>query len=657
MKTRLCYTICFLFLFSFLGSVSVRSQSKEQLTNLPTFYITTDDGLPITSKTTYKTGDLLVVSSDPSEELSIGINIRGRGNSTWGHSKKPYRMKLDKKTQLLNLPAKEKDWVLLANALDNSLIRNALAFKIGEILEMETNPSVRFVDIYLNNSYVGNYMVTDQVEVGSANRVPVEKQENYYETGLMVTGGYLLEIDGFRDGNLLRNTKVPIVVKYPKEDEINTAQYNYIQNFITDFELRLFGTNFKHNTLGYRAKVDTASLVNWYIACELTANRDAFWQTYIYKKRGIDKLFFGPLWDYDRVAFLSSDVTKWMRESAYEPRQWVEQFWRDEWFQEAVWKRWRELLGKDIYQELAAYLDDLEVLLEESFQENNERWSLSHDLGYNVAALKSFLKARIDFMTTGLYMPGAFVPEEKYYNISNVKTGTYLTAEESASGFDNDSTVLWALLSDQENEKQQWYFAPVSDGYYQIVNRSTGRAICSNGRGVAGHGKKLKLADVNNKDDYQLWKIAEIEISSVFGLENKGSGYVMANLGGLPDNGARVVEWSNDIYNNVNQQWSLKATKLPPTTGLCSDLELNDFSVYPNPAQNYAFAQIYLQTPSDVVLSIVDMSGKLLHKASYYSIYGDQTLDLPVSELRSGVYFVVVNVAGAKPITQKLIVY
>lgn len=655
-------------LFSLFSPLLVFSADYEQRTNLPTFYITTNDGQHIISKTDYKAGKLTIVSSDPTEEMTeVTMQIRGRGNSTWtsGRGKDPYRMKLDKKANLLNLPAKEKDWVLLANALDPTLVRNALAFKIGEILGMETNPSARFVDVYLNNKFMGNYMVTDQVEVASAaqveagttNRVPVEKQELYYETGVLVTGGYLMEIDGFRDGNSLRNTRVPIVLKYPDKDEVNTAQFNYIQNYISDFESRLFGENFGSKILGYRAKVDTVSLINWYIACELTANYDSFWQTYIYKKRSGDHLYFGPLWDYDRVAFQSGDATKnWMREKAYAPRQWIERFWQDEWFQRATWRRWQQVVNNGLYEQLEAYLDELEEMVGDSYDQNNTQWYKAGSLSSHISSLKTYLKGRIDFLTMGFYMKEDFEPEEQYYKISNIKTNTFITAQHF-SGQANDSIMAWQAMADGANDDQLWTINSVGGGWYNIINKKSGLAISGNGMGLTGHGRKLKLAQLDPSDEMQQWSITEIGTTNTFGIVNKQSTYTITNLGGSAENGNKIVEWSNNYQNNINQKWKLTTvSSVVKKAARSMNAVIHDIVVSSNSADYDASISCNISAPADITINISDMLGTQIRSYTYTQVSGDQYFRIPVFDIQSGIYSVTISIQGGESYTEKLIV-
>ena len=189
MKNIVLSILCTLFFFNAFG--------QTQLTNLPSVYVKTENNQPVIYKDIQINGFLSVISSNEADELvEDSMTIKGRGNSTWGMAKKPYRIKFNKKRNFLDMPAKAKKWVFLANHADKSLMRNAIALEIGSMLEFEFTPRFRFVDFYLNNSYKGNYLITDQVEVYK-NRVPVEEMDPSIVSMPDLAGGYLIEIDGF----------------------------------------------------------------------------------------------------------------------------------------------------------------------------------------------------------------------------------------------------------------------------------------------------------------------------------------------------------------------------------------------------------------------------------------------------------------------------
>ena len=151
--------------------------SQTQYSNLPSVYINTENNAAVTSKVDWLPAQIQIVSTDTIDQINVPTEIRGRGNSTWSMPKKPYRIKLDKKTNLMGMYARAKNWVFLANYADKTLMRNAVAFQIGRIAGLEFTPSTRFVDLVLNNNFLGNYMVTDQIEVHSE-RVAIDEQDS-----------------------------------------------------------------------------------------------------------------------------------------------------------------------------------------------------------------------------------------------------------------------------------------------------------------------------------------------------------------------------------------------------------------------------------------------------------------------------------------------
>ena len=82
----------------------------KPLTNLPTIFIDTENGVEITSKEEYVNA-VVTVRGAADEEVNItevAAEIKGRGNSTWGMTKKPYRLKFNKKIQfIIKMPREE----------------------------------------------------------------------------------------------------------------------------------------------------------------------------------------------------------------------------------------------------------------------------------------------------------------------------------------------------------------------------------------------------------------------------------------------------------------------------------------------------------------------------------------------------------------------
>ncbi len=203
-------------------------QQYERLTNLPSIYIETFNNEPITSKSRYIYANMVYVG-DNGEVHYDSLEIRGRGNSTWNLAKKPYRIKFKNSTKFLGKGyAKNKSWTLLANHGDKSLLRNAVTSAMGDFLGQPFNPAAHFVDLFLNGTYIGNYQVSDQVNVDNK-RVEIYEQEEMATDSSNITGGYLVEVDGFgtsEEVHFYTNKNVIISVKSPDEDVINDRQKN-----------------------------------------------------------------------------------------------------------------------------------------------------------------------------------------------------------------------------------------------------------------------------------------------------------------------------------------------------------------------------------------------------------------------------------------------
>lgn len=123
--------------FTTLVKYNVVAEDKSQKTYVVKFtdngiaalYLNTN-GTAITSKDVYVTGTLKLVGNFKDVLFDGKTEVKGRSNSTWDMPKKPYRIKLDKKASLLGMP-ENKNWVLLANYADKSLIRSELAFSLS----------------------------------------------------------------------------------------------------------------------------------------------------------------------------------------------------------------------------------------------------------------------------------------------------------------------------------------------------------------------------------------------------------------------------------------------------------------------------------------------------------------------------------------------
>lgn len=276
-----------------------------QVTNLPTVVIRTDKATEVTSKE-YEISSTVYVISDGGKKVHIGekTGIRGRGNASWGFAQKPYRIKFDKKAKLLDAPAEAKKWTLLSPYGDKSMMRNILAFEISRRVGAKYTPYCQPVDVIFNGEYRGCYQLCDQIDIREG-RVDITEMKPEDNTGDALTGGYLIEIDANATSEkcyFWSNKGIPVTIKSPDDDKITAQQKKYIEDCFNNVLNKVFSDHFTHEDWGYYPYFDIDSFLKHFIVGELSGNTDTYWSTYMYKERGDQKLYTGPVWDFD-IAF------------------------------------------------------------------------------------------------------------------------------------------------------------------------------------------------------------------------------------------------------------------------------------------------------------------------------------------------------------------
>lgn len=263
---------------------------------LPVITITTENQRAIVEKDKKIPGTFSLEYKGDMEYPNIesaSMTIKGRGHSTWELQKKPYKIKFDEKQSLFGLTA-AKEWVLLANHADKSLVRNKLAMDIGTILnQVAFSPHAYNVDVMINGEYMGVYILLEQIEVKEG-RVPGETD------GVEVDTDYLLEIGGEAEEtsfgtNMFHSLLCFYVeIKNPDSDVLTEEQYEYVGNYLVtvDSAVKLLD--------GYEQYLDVPSVIDWFLLNELSYNIDGTFRrsTYLLKEKG-GKMRIATYWDYD----------------------------------------------------------------------------------------------------------------------------------------------------------------------------------------------------------------------------------------------------------------------------------------------------------------------------------------------------------------------
>lgn len=313
--------------------------------------------------------------------------IRGRGNSTWSAPKKPYKIKLENKQDLLGMGA-NKHWILLANYYDVTMLRNKVTYWLGQQLGMEFTPKCEFVNVIMNEEYIGSYYLCEQVRVGKA-RVDIDDLEKDEATmkatdEKTISGGYLLSLYPYGDESkrTFRTERgVQFLIESPSfEEYYNKIQEKYIIDFVQKTENAIYGKEFKDSSgKAYQEYMDIDAAIDYYWIQEVSLNGDGFGSTstYLYKKRN-GKLFWGPLWDFDYVAWGATEYTEnYVSGYLHNDSVWFGRLFNDPVFCNKVIARWKQIREKLL--EAAAsggQIDKYSKKQYESQKHNYEIWKM-----------------------------------------------------------------------------------------------------------------------------------------------------------------------------------------------------------------------------------------------------------------------------------------
>ncbi|MEE0059705.1 MAG: CotH kinase family protein [Acutalibacteraceae bacterium] len=415
----------------------------QQASKIGSIFLTTESGSmnEINSDKEHKEkGDLVAIDYDGSVSYDNKLSsIKGRGNTTWKLPKKPYNIKLDKKASLLGMD-KNKNWCLLANAQDHSMIRNVLMYDLAHEAGLDFSPESRFVDVYANGEYQGTYQLSQKIEAGEGDLVDIVDLEGNTEdavaagTGIDdvdleelygnnkyrsnnrngfnipynpsdITGGYLMEFVVGIDEPSSFTTKGGQIVNMKAPEYCSAQQINYIADFMQDLENALYSsTGYNSKGKHYTDYLDIKSAAIMYLLQELSVNIDGgISSCYFYKDsdlNGDGKVHASPCWDFDvslgnltnekdGVKMTSND--KWFIKNSYRysnTRTVFSQLCQHDDFMAEVEKIWREkfvpaldiAMGKADGNHRLQSIYDYDALLEASTEMNYIRWDLRETL-------------------------------------------------------------------------------------------------------------------------------------------------------------------------------------------------------------------------------------------------------------------------------------
>ncbi|MBP5373315.1 MAG: CotH kinase family protein [Bacteroidales bacterium] len=249
---------------------------------------------------------------------ALPMQIRGRGNSTWDYAeggKKPYRIKLNTATKVFGM-GNDKDWVLLADSMDPSQMRNILAQRIAKVISMDFAPRFRTVELYLNNSYAGTYTLIEQKETGLGHKVfvtPVDPASS--ETD----GGYFVELDEKGDDPVsFTSSTFRRKFNFKEPENPNSAQQAFFQQLVNDTETAMKSKNWTR----VHELIEMDTWIQNYIIQEIAMNVDGNMRLSTYFAKDKDtKLYMPMVWDFDlafnNASYLVNFISGSSRDNLY----------------------------------------------------------------------------------------------------------------------------------------------------------------------------------------------------------------------------------------------------------------------------------------------------------------------------------------------------
>ena len=350
---------------------------------------------------------ITIYKADGTIDCEVEGGVRLRGNTSQVYPKKPFAMKFNSKKSVLGMP-EHKRWVLLANWLDHSMIRNAVAFDIAQVMEYawrENNSiepgipwnvhgqSVELVVVDKDGDahHVGNYFLCEQIKIDE-NRLNITSPDGAETGSDYKQYGYLFEIDGNYDetSKFRTSNKLPFMFK----DEVSSTILSSVQTKVQRIEDNIDNGNYD----AAFEELDVNSVVDQFLIWELAMNREYGDPRSVYMYMdGDGKLSAGPVWDFDRGTFQNQELAtslgnsssyrvkpdnEWICWRTQETEEndngsaaayvWYKQLIKSATFQQKVQERWAVIKPYlEIVAEQIAYYGQY---LESSYKYDSEMW-------------------------------------------------------------------------------------------------------------------------------------------------------------------------------------------------------------------------------------------------------------------------------------------
>lgn len=344
---------------------------------IPALYIETENHAPIVSKTEYLNAtywlDPMGAEDIPalgSKAQPLPMQIRGRGHSSWKGAKKPYKIKLDKKTEVMGMP-KNKHWALL-KPTENTVA----GLQLGKLMNMAWTPSFRPVEVVLNGDYIGLYFLTETIRIDE-NRVNIHEQQDQETNPELIKGGWLVEVDNYHDEDqftIPECSKWNLTLRYHSPENLSDAQLQWLTDEFKSINAAIYSTN--KTSTEWEKYIDVESMARFFILQEVMDNPDGFHGSFYLHKDLADKARWvaGPIWDLVCYNREKTDYTFRMKVHYGFTPHWIGEIIQYDSFCKSVELVWSEVYPNRL-SEIYNQIDEIVLPLGSAWANDCARWN------------------------------------------------------------------------------------------------------------------------------------------------------------------------------------------------------------------------------------------------------------------------------------------
>lgn len=473
-------------LFTFLlGTLQAKAQWNTVGSQVPRIDIDIEHGHTVCSKNYYLNADFKISGYGTYNDFSNKVQIKGRGNNSWNYKKKSYRLKFSEKVKLFGLK-KGKSWVLLANPQHGSLMVNAVAMKIGQLIDAPYTNHIIPVELYINGEYQGSYIFTEKIGF-SNNSVDIDEEL-----------AYMLELDSYYDEDFKFRSSasdLPVNIKEPEllELEESNVSSSILQSMLNENCLNTIPSqNFPNSSFtetiisNYNAKniifnaikeqfnkldsivcnngdlsevLDLDATARYFLVNDLALNRELhhpksvfLWKNDICSKDS--KFIFGPIWDFDyafgysnETYFINGARGRLISGSNLPGGKFFTALTGNKEFQRHYYKVWCEFIEKGCMDEVIEYIADYYEFVKEAYIHNAQQWGDNTDYDTLVPQMQQWIKTRHDYIVNNLtvYDISDLIDEETGKNTQNYRSGIYTIYGERVKNSENLEQGLYII--------------------------------------------------------------------------------------------------------------------------------------------------------------------------------------------------------------------